>query len=327
MEKVSYYKNSWRIYLGNFAKLFGFTLSVMILFFASVTLFFLLSSFDLGISSLLLLAFGVVPLFFSLQVIIAKVSNGREVSYNEFYSSYKVYFNPINKGSYGVIRNIILTIIIYYLSIYLSLVVYDLFNTGVLDELFSLIDINDVSSYYSVIINVLDLDGYIYYLIVSMVFPFLFFFERIKKRLMVPYFNMVFPVPNFLCQSKNKMLYREYGKQIRKHSFSGNLIFALCFMVGFISVGIISLNFVSNITIIVILSLFGGILLSSFVLPPVIINYCFIADKLHLEYLNMVKKEMSNLTSSINDKSKKEIIDKIINDINKHQNDSNDKEN
>lgn len=330
MEKVSVHKNSWQIYLKNFAKLFFFSFSVIIAFFVCVTIFFIFG--DFWIIAALAFAFGLVPLFYCLQIAVVKFASGKDVEYNEFYRPYKAYFSPANKGSYKVLRNIVLTFIIFYLSIYLSIFIYDLFNYGVLNsiiEQYSASEAISMQDYYNMIEAIVNMDGYIYYLVFTLMLPFLFFFARIKKKLLVSYFNLIIPMPNMITQAITKKIYAEHGKEIRKNSFVGDLIFTLCFVVGYVVAGLISTLILTNsdnvfsIFLVVIIALGGGLFVSTFVLPPVLLNYCFIADSLNLIFLSHVKDELKNLMDDpkFNDNEDiKEVLQMLLKNIDQNEN-------
>ena len=317
-------KNSWKIYLANFGKLFAFSLSSFFLLFAGCSLFTVLGVYDLGISSILLFAFVVVPMFFALEIMMARASAGTKVEYNDIYNSYKSYFNQTNKGTYSIIINLLLTFVIYSLSIYLSLVIYDIFHYGVLEDIMKNYSLNNIqqTQYIELINKILNMDNYIYYLTMCMLIPILFFFSRIKRNLMVPYLNMIMPLPNILVRNINKKIYKKNAKIIRKLSWVGNLCFALVFSIGYIIgslIGIYLGDIVPYVNYIFLLGLFFGLLLSSFLLPPVLINYCFIADSLHNDYLDFVKQQMIKITENFTskDENKDDIIKKMIDDLNK----------
>lgn len=329
--KLDYLKNSWRIYLKNFGKLFSFTISILILFLASFTFYLLLSSFDLGLTAIIIFAAGVVPFFYCLQMMIAKVSAGEKIEYNEYYYPYKAYFSPVNRGNYSIIFTLFFTLIMMYVSLFFSFFLYDIFHYGAFDEIFKNIDMSigylSYQEYFRVINEIINLPNYIYYLIVCMVIPFMFFFNRIKNRLMISYFKLVMPLPNIIINSINKKLLKLKKNFIKENCFLSNLIFIGSFTLGFIIFGIISSlfgDYLPDIAYIFIIALGGGLILSSFFLPPVLINYCFIADHIHADFLELVKNEMLSLSSSIgeSDPEKKELIEKMLNLIN--QNDEKD---
>ena len=112
------YRNAWRIYKLNFAKLFLFSLSLAILLFASMVAYFFVSIWDFGVIAVLLFAFGFIPLLFSFQMIIGNVSNGEKVEYNDFYRGYRGYFAFQNRGVYSVLISIVLTLPIMILSLW-----------------------------------------------------------------------------------------------------------------------------------------------------------------------------------------------------------------
>lgn len=322
--KRNYLKNSWRIYKNNFSKIYSFTLSVLILFLAAFTFMVILSPFEFGLTSILVLAFGVLPLFFCLQQIVAKVSAGKSVEYNEFYKPYKAYFSPINRGTYSMITSVIYSFIIFYLALYFSLVTYDIFHYGTLNEIMEGINIFNANLSYQqaldLVNEIMNMPNYKYYLVVFMVFPFVFFFNRIKNRLMITYFNMIIPLPNMMLQTLNKNVIRQNKKEIKSLCFLGNFIFSITFIIGFIVIGIVGLllgDLLPNINYVFILALCGGLLLSSFFLPPVLINYCFVADKLHASFLENVKKQMLFLSSKIEeeDPEKSEVIKKMLDNL------------
>ena len=178
------------------------------------------------------------------------------------------------------------------------------------------------TQYIELINKVLNMDNYIYYLTMCMLIPILFFFSRIKRNLMVPYLNMIMPLPNILVRNINKKIYKKNAKIIRKLSWVGNLCFALVFSIGYIIGSLIGISLgdiVPYVNYIFLLGLFFGLLLSSFLLPPVLINYCFIADSLHNDYLDLVKQQMIKITENITskDENKDDIIKKMIDDLNK----------
>ena len=304
---VSVYKNSWKIYFSSFGKLVSFSLSIMILFLASITTYLFLSPFDMGLTGILIFAFAVLPLFFSLQMVVGKVSAGRDVSYNELYSSYKNYYAPQNRGIYSVLLNLLLTLVILSLSVWLSLVLYDLIFPGVMDAALKAIaqpdGLSSYPEYYdSVVTAVLNMDGYLYFLTVFLAFPFLFFFCRIRKNFLLPYFNMIVGVPVFVSHSMNKKLWQTNRKEIRKVSLPADLPFIFGFLIGFILFGCVAAYFeeqLQYIEYVIVIAVAGGILCSFVFLPPLLITYCFIADTMHKKYMLMMKEQMTQAVKTM----------------------------
>lgn len=336
--KRNYLKNSWRIYKKNFSRIYSFTLSVIILLLAAFTFILILSPFDFGLIGILILAFGAVPLFFCLQHMIARVSAGKIVEYNEFYRPYKAYFTPVNRGTYSIISSVLFSFIVFYLSIYLSLLAYDIFHYGTLNEIMKGVDLFNSNLTYQqaldLVNKILNLPHYIYFLVASMVLPFIFFFNRIKNRLMIAYFNLIVPLPNMMLQSINKNVIRQNKKEIKDACFSGNFIFIISFTLGFFAFGIVGIlldDLLPSISYIFIIALCGGLLISSFFLPPVIINYCFMADKLHASFLGNVKKQMVLLSSKIEEEDPddseiiKKMLDNLTSNTKKKENEENEK--
>lgn len=328
MEKISINKNSWKLYLSKFGKLFFFSLSVILSFAVCVAIFLVFG--DFWFLSILGFAFGVIPLFYCLQIACVKVASGKEIEYNEFYQPYKTYFSA-NRGCYKMIRNTILTFLIFYLSIYLSIFLYDLFNYGVLnsilDEYYSLeMTTND---YNNLINEIFNMKGFIYYLVLTLMLPFLFFFNRVKKKLLVPYFNLLLPMPNMVTQSVTKKIYKDYKKEINKHTLAGNLLFLFVFVVGYTITSIITTLLLQNtdnsfsVALVILVSMFVGLLLTCFVLPPVLLNYCFAADLLHMEYIKGLKTELTSLiaTSKLSgNEETKELLETLINSLDINEN-------
>ena len=112
MENISINKNSWKLYLSNFGKLFVFSLSVLLSFCVCIATFLVFG--DLWFLSIIGIAFGVIPLFYCLQIACVKVASGKPIEYGEFYQPYKNYFSSVNRGSYKMIRNVLLTFLILY---------------------------------------------------------------------------------------------------------------------------------------------------------------------------------------------------------------------
>ena len=112
------YKNSWGIYRASFGKLFSFILAIVIVFIASFASLFITLGYDFGLLSIIICAFVLVPLFFSFQIVIAKVSSGKKLNYNDLYSHYRSYFAPFNRGVYSVITNSFIALIVSFVFIY-----------------------------------------------------------------------------------------------------------------------------------------------------------------------------------------------------------------
>ena len=77
--KNEQFKNNVRIYKSSFSKLYMFSLSVIILFLASYSCYYLLSGYDFGLTAILIFAGGFLPLFYCLQMMIGKVSSGANI--------------------------------------------------------------------------------------------------------------------------------------------------------------------------------------------------------------------------------------------------------
>lgn len=336
---VSIYKNSWKIYFSSFGKLVSFSLSILILFLASVTTYLFLSPFDMGLTGILIFAFAVLPLFFSLQMVIGKVSAGRDISYNELYATYKNYYAPQNRGIYSVLVNLLLTLIVLSLSVWLSLVLYDLIFPGVMDATLNAIaqpsGLSSYPDYYdSVVTAVLNMDGYLYFFTVFLAFPFLFFFCRIRKNFLLPYFNMIVGVPVFISHSMNKRLWKENKKDIRKVSLPADLAFIIAFLIGFIVFGCVAAYFeeqLQYIEYVIVIALAGGVLCSFILLPPLLITYCFIADTMHKKYMMMMKEQMTQAVNTMDqdetvDEEKKEALKDFLNHLAEDENDQEKKE-
>ena len=294
-ERVSIYKNAWKIYIANFAKLFSFTFSIVIIFLLAVAAELIVSYFDFGITGIILCAFVLIPLFFSYQIVIAKVSSGKEITYNELYATYKAYYLPHNKGVYSVIKNTFLTIIVGIILIWLSAVLYDFIYPDLIETAVEGLSVSlDSISFYEEVINaVLGLDNYIYFLTCFIALIPIFFFSRIRKNFMIPYFNLVITVPSMISHQINKKLYDKERKYITSTSFLGGLLFSIAFIVGFIATIVIIINFFPQIELIDCLFVFGmggGLMLSSILLPPFMIVQCFMADHLHHKYMDYVKE-------------------------------------
>ena len=298
------YKNSWGIYRASFGKLFSFILAIVIVFIASFASLFITLGYDFGLLSINICAFVLVPLFFSFQIVIAKVSSGKKLNYNDLYSHYRSYFAPFNRGVYSVITNSFIALIVSFVFIYLSTCVYEVTHKVIFDEaMTSLSSINYFTSYQTYIDTIINLPDYLYFLLVPFAFSFLFFFRQIKKSFLIPYFSMITGSPVLINKRINKTLLQENKKFIRKNTAFGNLMFTLAFLIGFILTGVIILLVeVDTMTIEfwIIFSLFGGMIISSFLIPPLMINYCFIADMLQPKYMVLFKKQIINLTTSLN---------------------------
>lgn len=333
MENLDVNKNSWKIYSKNFLKLFLFTISVVIVFCVCVTLFFLFN--NTGLFSLIIFFAGVAPLFYCLQIVVLKFASGKDVEYNEFYKPYKGYFSSQNRGSYKLIRNVFLSILMIYLAVMISFFVYDIFHYGEFEKIIneyysSSMSLNDYNNMFNDLFN---MKNYAYYFVISMFIPFLFFFNRIKNRLMIPYFNLIMPLPSFICNSIAKKVNKENSSFIKKQTRSGNLMFSLLFVFGYCLTGILCTTFIvdsnSSLILSIVLSLCGGLFISSFVLPPALFNYCFVADKLNFSFMKILKIELKTIINDSKvplDDDSKELLKSIVNSLDKSL-DEDDKDN
>ena len=331
----SIYRNAWRLYKSQFGKLTSFVFSLATIFLAVVVCYFFVSAFDFSISCILLCAFVFLPLLYSFQLIVGMVSAGREVEYGDLYKTYKVYLSPSNRGTYGIIISLFLTSLISILMIYLSLTVYDfvfpdVFEVTVTPYLKE--EILTIELYEQLIEDVFNMNGYKYFFISSMAFPFLFFFSRLEKNFLTPYFGMMIPLPSRVIKSYSKEIVKANKKDINKYTMPGKLFFSLSFVLGFIIFGVLGCIFSSylpNTTMIIIIALAGGLLSSLVFVVPLMITSCFIADSLHSDYLEVVHKNMSEgiMAADKNgldiDEENKELIkrmlDKIKEDIKKEE--------
>ena len=328
--KNEQFKNSVRIYKSSFAKLFMFSLSVVILFIASYSCYYLLSGYDFGLSAIAIFAGGFLPLFYCLQMMIGKVSSGSKVEYNEFYKPYKAFYNPTNRGTYAIILNLLLTLLVLYLSNLLSIGIYSIFHYDNFKEIADLILSSSLDStqIIELLNKILNMPNYIYYLLVSRLIPFIFLFYRIKNRLMICYFNLMMPLPLILMNNVNKNMIKENKKFINKFCLKGNMIFITLFSIGYLISGCITCYFgndLPDVGYIYIIALASGLLLSSFVLPIVLIGYCFAADRLQPLFLKKIQTQILNLSSSIADDGSEEtsIIKKMLDDLSSKIDDKN----
>ena len=80
--------------------------------------------------------------------------------------------------------------------------------------------------------------------------------------------------------------------------------FFLVFAVGYIATSVITISIYLNsdsvisLGLVMLISVFAGLLLACFSLPPILLNYCFVADLLHMAYIKNLKSELTNLMSS-----------------------------
>lgn len=320
--KNEQFKNNVRIYKSSFSKLYMFSLSVIILFLASYSCYYLLSGYDFGLTAILIFAGGFLPLFYCLQMMIGKVSSGAKVEYNEFYKPYKIFYNPTNRGTYAVILNILLTLLVLYLSNLISIGVYSIFHYDNVKEIYDLITSSslDNTQIIDILNKILNMPNYIYYLLVSRLIPFIFLFSRIKDRLMICYFNLMMPLPLILMNNVNKQMVRENKKFINKFCFKGNMIFISMFAIGYLIAGVLACYFgndLPDVGYIYIIALAGGLLLSCFILPIVLIGYCFAADRLQPLFLNKIQTQILNLSSNIGDDGSEEtnLVKKMLDDL------------
>lgn len=89
--KNEQFKNNVRIYKSSFSKLYMFSLSVIILFLASYSCYYLLSGYDFGLTAILIFAGGFLPLFYCLQMMIGKVSSGAKLNIMNFINLIKYF--------------------------------------------------------------------------------------------------------------------------------------------------------------------------------------------------------------------------------------------
>lgn len=273
---------------------------------ASVVAYLFLSVYDFGILGILIFAFGVIPLFFSFQMVVAKVSAGKEIFYNDLNGGYKLYYQAQNRGVYSVLVNLLLTLIVASVSIWLSIVLYDFLYPDVLEAAIASIQAlpTDIQYYDEMVNAVLGMKDYIYFLICFLPIPFLFFFRRIRKNFLIPYFSFSVGVPMVLAHQLNKRIYAQNAEYIRSASFWPNAFFSLTFYIGFVSAGCAANLFADQLEYVeylFVIALSGGLLLSSVLVAPLMIVQCFIADHLHGSYLAMVKEQMVRMTHAANE--------------------------
>ena len=240
----------------------------------------------------------------------------------EFYKPYKIFYNPTNRGTYAVILNILLTLLVLYLSNLISIGVYSIFHYDNVKEIYDLITSSslDNTQIINILNKILNMPNYIYYLLVSRLIPFIFLFSRIKDRLMICYFNLMMPLPLILMNNVNKQMVRENKKFINKFCFKGNMIFISMFAIGYLIAGVLACYFgndLPDVGYIYIIALAGGLLLSSFILPIVLIGYCFAADRLQPLFLNKIQTQILNLSSNIGDDGSEEtnLVKKMLDDL------------
>lgn len=319
--KLEIYKNAWKIFVINFWKLFSFSFAIMVIIIALYLSSFATMGYDFGLIYILGFAFVLLPLFFSFQIAIAKASSGQVLNYSDLYSNYKLYLNHQNRGSYSIIFNVFVSIIVSIIIVYLGTCCYEVTHKAIYDATIEKINSIDGSSNYSAYVNTfLNMPDYIYFILASIGLSFLYFIRRIKRSLMIPYFNLYSGVPNIINRRINKQLLIENKTFIRSNTIFGNIIFSLSFLIGFILAGFLMIYFNDGdyyLEVLIACSLSGGLFLSMFVLAPSIINHCFVADALHVKYLRLLKKSMLDLIKSIDtdsniDEDKKNEFKKML---------------
>lgn len=305
--KLDLYKNSWQIYKSLFWKLFGFTIALAMVFISIYVAAFFTLGYDLGLICILICAFVFVPLLYSYQIIIAKASSGHGVEYSDLYSYYKGYFISNSRGAYSIIINTFISFIVGIVFIYLGTCVYELTHKEIFINAINSIrapsGIGEYENYYSELINtIINLPDYIYFFIASVAFSFLFYMRRIKKSFLIPYFNLIGIVPLVFTKKINKAILSENAKEIRDDSFIGNLVFSLAFIIGFIGGGSLIAIFSNEsmtLEVLIVSSLIIGICLSMVFFPPIIINYCFIADGLQGKFIKKLKTQLLVMSRSM----------------------------
>lgn len=331
----SIYRNAWRIYKSQFGKLTSFVFSLVTIFMAVIVSYFFVSGFDFGISCILICAFLFLPLLYSLQLVIGMVSAGREVEYGDLYKTYKVYLSPAHRGTYSIISTVFLTFLISILMVYLSLTVYDFIFPDVFESTIGPYfkeEVLTIEMYEELIDDIFNMTGFKYFYVSFLSLPFLFFFSRLEKKFLTPYFGMILPLPSRVINEYSKTIIKANDKDIKKFTRPGKLFFSLAFVLGFIIFGVIGCLFSSSLpnpTFIIIIALVGGLLCSLVFVVPLMITSCFIADSLHNDYLEVVYSKMSQGMNDINnsgieidDENKqliKTMIEKIKEDIKKRE--------
>lgn len=319
--KLDIYKNAWKIFAINFWKMFSFSFAIMVIIIALYLSSFATMGYDFGLICILGFAFVLLPIFFSFQIAIAKASSGQTLNYSDLYSNYKLYLNQQNRGSYSVLFNVFISIIVSIIIAYLGTCCYEVTHKAIYDATIEKINSIERANNYSEYVNTfLNMPDYIYFLLASIGLGFLYFIRRIKKSLMIPYFNLYSGVPNIINRRINKQLLIENKSFIRSNTIFGNIIFSLAFLIGYILVGFLMIYFNNGdyyLEVLIACSLSGGLFLSAFVLAPSIINYCFVADALHVKYLKLLKKSMLDLIKTIDadsniDEDKKDEFKKML---------------
>lgn len=323
------YKNSWYLYRKEFGKLTAFSFSLFLLVILCIVCWYFVSSIDLGISAILIFIFGIFPLFFSFEVVIAKVSAGQSISYNDFYANYKSYFLPNNRGSFSILINVLLTFLMNYLFIALFIGLYYLiFKDNVMEVINSLPssgNIMDEATINEIFNQIINLDYFLYFYLGSIICTIIFFLWRIKKSIMVPYFTLMAPQISLMSVKFSKMIAKNKRKEIFSKTFLPDLCFFLMFFIGCIVGGVIGIllaDYLTYIETIVVIALSCGFIFSIFFFPPLVITYCFIADGLYKDYLNIAKKEMIKVEVDIDklpglDDDKKAQLKKLIDNMKK----------
>lgn len=298
------YKNSWKLFLNSFSKLFSFTLAIIITLIACLVCYLFVSYYDAGIIAILLMAFVCVPLFYGYQLILARVSAGIPVEYNELYKGYKLYFNPKGRGAYNMISSFFVSMLVAILFIFLAITLYDGIYSGEVTKIIEEYSSFNEDVFSDALNKIINLPNILYYILGAICLSCIFFFSRLRKNLLLPYFYLSSSVPTFFLKSINKKVYQEQKNTINKLSRAGDCFFTLAFIVGFVVSLIISMIFSEQLEMleyIIAISVSGGLLISSLFITPALINYCFIADKLSPVYSNMIKQQIIKTTRKIDE--------------------------
>ena len=164
---LSIYKNAWAIYKKNFAKLFSFSLSYIIISVLAYVAIMLFSAFDSYLIGIAIISFLVIPLFYSYQIALLKVSSGLELDYSDFYANYKNYYKKSNMGIYSTLSSVLLTVLICFICIFLTTVLHDIIFPDLMEKAIAEIKMVDDISYYNEVIKVcINLDGFVPILII-----------------------------------------------------------------------------------------------------------------------------------------------------------------
>ena len=281
-----------------------FTISYILLAILMIVVYYLIGSYDIGLTALIIGYFLFLPFSFGLYSSCNVASSGSEINYSSLNYLRKNYYSPRFKG----IFNGLLTFIIFLLIELGCLIVFS--------SIYSLIFYDEIASIYQTIIeqnaitsetinSIINLPYYVVIFLLSDIVSVSFFLYRLNHYALDLNLGYIYPLPYQVTKMVAKKVRKQRDPTIIKASRLLYVIYFALFIIGSALGGTIAYIYreaLYNIAILEIITISSGILLSSFLIPILGLNNSFDADYLSLPFLIEVKNQiiMNNKNPSLN---------------------------